>query len=75
MLDINDNCPDNVNADQTDADGDGIWDVCQDGDGDGVVDGEDNCPDNANADQQDLNNNGIGDVCDESYENPNNITL
>lgn len=75
VLDINDNCPDNVNADQTDADGDGIGDVCQDGDGDGVVDGEDNCPDNANADQQDLNNNGIGDVCDESYENPNNITL
>jgi hypothetical protein len=40
-----DNCPDDANADQADADGDGIGDACDDdSDNDGVPDDEDICP-------------------------------
>jgi Thrombospondin type 3 repeat len=48
---VTDNCPDVSNADQADADGDGVGDAC------------DNCPDIANADQVDADSNGQGDVC------------
>lgn len=60
-----DNCPFTANNDQSDVDGDGQGDVCDDDiDGDGLLNADDNCPSTANADQEDLDENGIGDVCD-----------
>jgi hypothetical protein len=61
-----DNCPNTANADQADADGNGIGDACQDTDGDGILDINDNCVDTANADQADTDNNGVGDACQDS---------
>jgi hypothetical protein len=54
-----DNCPDVANADQADADGDGLGNVC------------DNCPNTANADQADRDGDDVGDVCDNSPDEPN----
>lgn len=63
-----DNCPVDANADQADADSDGIGDVCDpvndDADADGVGDAVDNCPAIANPDQADADNDDIGDACD-----------
>jgi hypothetical protein len=43
--DVDDNCPDIANADQTDNDGDGMGDICDDDDdNDGILDVDDNCP-------------------------------
>ncbi|WGD33495.1 thrombospondin type 3 repeat-containing protein [Olleya sp. YS] len=61
-----DNCVNTPNADQADADGNGIGDACQDTDGDGILDINDNCPTLANADQADADGNGIGDACEDS---------
>lgn len=64
VYDDEDNCPDDTNANQADADMDGIGDVCEaDSDGDGVVDDTDNCPSLANPTQTDANFDGIGDAC------------
>ena len=52
ILDANDNCPNNKNADQADSDSDGIGNGC------------DNCPTVSNADQADDDGNGIGDLCE-----------
>lgn len=65
VLDEDDNCPGDANADQADADNDGLGDACDpDRDGDGVVNGSDNCVDTANANQSDLDEDGLGDACD-----------
>lgn len=63
VLDSEDNCPQDVNADQADNDGDGAGDVCDgDDDNDGVPDTFDICPsgdDNANVDGD-----ALPDACD-----------
>jgi|GEM_PF-2010705 len=51
VVDINDNCPDDFNPDQSDLDSDGVGDGC------------DNCPLISNTDQADVNGDGIGDAC------------
>ena len=71
-----DNCPNDANADQADADGDGQGDVCDafpydplnDADGDGIGGDVDNCPDDANAGQEDSDGDGVGDICDNCIE-------
>lgn len=74
-----DNCSEKANVDQTDSDGDGTGDACdEDKDGDGAPENgfgvicsggdnagcDDNCPDIANPGQGDLDVDGIGDLCD-----------
>ncbi|WP_242118363.1 pectinesterase family protein [Aestuariivivens sediminicola] len=44
VLDVNDNCIENPNADQGDFNNNGIGDACEDSDGDGLLDSEDDCP-------------------------------
>ena len=61
-----DNCVNTPNADQADADGDGVGDACQDTDNDGVLDINDNCPENPNTDQADADGNGVGDACQDT---------
>jgi Thrombospondin type 3 repeat/RTX calcium-binding nonapeptide repeat (4 copies) len=74
--DSEDNCPGASNADQADADDDGIGDACDttpggpDGDGDGIPDADDNCPAVANANQADADNDGTGDACDSTPNGP-----
>ncbi|MFO1348237.1 MAG: FG-GAP-like repeat-containing protein [Pseudomonadales bacterium] len=73
-VDNADNCPSVSNADQADADSDGVGDVCDafpldasepvDADNDGVGDNADNCPSVSNSNQLDWDDNGIGDACD-----------
>lgn len=60
-----DNCPLVANADQADADADGLGEVCDaDDDNDTISDLVDNCPLAANVDQADFDADGVGDVCD-----------
>lgn len=67
--DGSDNCPEDINADQSDADDDGFGDACDaDADNDGLTNDADNCPDVANADQADQDADNIGDVCDDDVD-------
>jgi hypothetical protein len=61
-----DNCPADANPGQTDTDGNGIGDACndfEDADGDDFADVLDNCPLHPNPDQADTDGKGIGDAC------------
>jgi len=72
VLDGVDNCPAVSNPGQSDADSDGIGDVCDlaaDTDSDGVDDGVDNCPTDPNPLQEDFDSDGLGDVCDPDDDN------
>ena len=71
IVNAQDNCPNDANADQADNDNDGIGDLCDDDDdNDGILDEDDNCPFVSNADQADIDNDGIGDVCDDVVIQP-----
>jgi hypothetical protein len=52
LLNIDDNCPNDFNPDQSDCDSDGVGNVC------------DNCIDMQNPDQGDADGDGVGDYCD-----------
>ena len=63
--DVRDNCPRVQNQTQTDVDGNGKGDDCDDFDGDGIMQSIDNCPNLTNAQQEDTDGDGIGDACDD----------
>jgi len=65
----NDNCPNDVNHDQLDSDGDGLGNVCDslpngDDDNDGVDNAIDNCINVENSSQANLDGDAQGDACD-----------
>jgi len=59
-----DNCQVTFNSDQADDDNDGTGDVCDDDDGDGVLNPQDNCRSVWNRWQEDGDGDGQGDACD-----------
>jgi hypothetical protein len=72
ICDLEDNCPNTPNSDQSDSDGDYIGNVCDncpndannDLDGDGICGDVDNCPNESNPGQEDEDGNGVGNVCE-----------
>ena len=64
---------DTADGTSEDCDADQVPDECEtDGDGDGIIDDCDNCPDDENPDQADSDGDGAGDLCDNcpNHENP-----
>lgn len=61
-----DNCPALANANQFDADQDGVGDLCAstDADADGILDASDNCAAVSGLNQADTDADGVGDLCD-----------
>jgi Zn-dependent metalloprotease len=64
-----DNCRTIPNANQADADSDGIGNVCDDDDEDGRINSQDNCPSVWNEDQGNCDGDGLGDACDPDNDN------
>ncbi len=64
--DREDNCVSVSNPEQTDVNGNGKGDACEDFDYDGVVNALDNCPNIPNRAQKDIDLDGRGDVCDDT---------
>ena len=62
VIDALDNCLNTPNADQANLDGDGLGDVCDDSDGDGVFDSDDICQ--GFDDTLDADGDGVPDGCD-----------
>jgi hypothetical protein len=72
IRDAVDNCLTTFNRDQSDIDGDGRGDRCDDDiDGDGLLNADDNCPMVVNADQADADGDGVGDACPPANTNAN----
>lgn len=68
--DRSDNCPRDSNTDQSDHDGDGIGDACDDDlDGDRAANAIDNCREMFNPEQVDTDRDGVGDACDDDADN------
>ena len=61
-----DNCVRVANVQQTDTNGNGRGDACEDWDRDGRINKEDNCPETPNRDQHDQDGDGVGDACDDT---------
>lgn len=68
-IDIDDNCADVSNSDQSDIDRDELGDVCDDDrDGDTVDNSGDNCANVPNGDQANLDEDELGDICDSDVD-------
>ena len=65
-----DNCPTTNNPGQEDWNSNGIGDLCEDSDGDLILDALDNCPGVANLFQEDGDADGLGDACDPCPSDP-----
>jgi len=84
--DYRDNCPDKANANQSDANSNGVGDVCENvdfsytpppppknEDNDAFQDDIDKCPGFANTSNADRDNDGVGDECDACPDQPGDV--